>query len=261
MPYLHLDGGTRPLPPGETIVGSGAMATWRVPNQNLAARHFTVRVGDDGRATLCPFSAQHVVVIAGRQVGVDGQELADGDTIAAGSAHFVYTRESGSAHAPPVEPPTTAVLLAEQSRRVHPIAGRALTIGRDRASAIVLRDPAVSRFHAEVRPEAGRHVLYSSGSGGTRVNGHRLSAPRVLEEGDVIEIGEASLRYTLAPPPAGWTTSRGGDDGDDELGRRATLGADVIREPLPGARPDALRVGLVVVAVLVAIAIVVAVVR
>jgi predicted component of type VI protein secretion system len=257
MPYLHLDGETRPLPPGETVVGSGAMATWRVANQNLAARHFTIRVGEDGGVALCPFSSQHVVVIAGRQVAADGQDLGDGDMIAAGSAHFVFTREANGAHASAVEPPRSAVLLVERARRVHPIEGRALTIGRDRASAIVLRDAAVSRFHAEIRPEAGRHVLYSSGSGGTRVNGHRLGGPYVLEDGDVVEIGETSLRYALGPPPAGWTISRGDDAGDDELGRRATLGADVVRELLPDARPDVLRVG---VAVILGIALLVALV-
>jgi predicted component of type VI protein secretion system len=261
MPFLHLDGQTRPLPPGETVVGSGAMAAWRVASQNLAARHFTVRVEEGGRALLSPFSAQHVVVVAGRQVGVDGQELADGDTIAAGSANFVYTRETGSAHAPRLESPRSAVLLQERARRVHPIEGRSLTIGRDRASAIVLRDPSVSRFHAEVRPEAGRHVLYSSGAAGTRVNGHRLAAPYVLEEGDVVEIGESALRYTLAPPPEGWALARGAEEHDEETGRRATLGADVIDEPLPGDRPAGLRAAVIVLVAAAVIALVVALTR
>lgn len=261
MPYLHIAGQTRQLPTGETIVGSGAMATWRLASQNLAARHFTVRVDDDGRAVLCPFSAQHVVVIAGRQVAVEGQELADGDMIAAGSALFVYTKEAGGAHTPAVGVPSAAVLLQERNRRVHPIEGRSLTIGRDRASTIVLRDAAVSRFHAEVRPEAGRHVLYSTGSGGTRVNGQRLAGPYVLEEGDVVEIGEASLRYTREPAPAGWSISRGDDDGDEETGRRATLGADVVREPLSGDRPAALRVGVIVLVAIGVVAVIVALAR
>jgi predicted component of type VI protein secretion system len=261
MPFLHLDGQTRPLPPGEIVVGSGAMAGWRVPNQNLAARHFIVRVEEEGRVILCPFSAQHVVVVAGRQVGVDGQELADGDTIAAGSAHFVYTRETGSAHAPRLEAPRSAILLQEKIRRVHPIEGRSLTIGRDRGSAIVLRDPSVSRFHAEVRPEAGRHVLYSSGATGTRVNGHRLAGPYVLEEGDVLEIGESTLRYTLAPPPDGWTTSRGGDEWDEETGRRATLGSTVVDEPLPSERPGGVKAAVIVLVAAAVIALVVALAR
>jgi predicted component of type VI protein secretion system len=261
MPFLHLDGQTRPLPPGETVVGSGAMAGWRVASQNLAARHFVVRVEDGGRVLLSPFSAQHVVVVAGRQVSVEGQDLADGDTIAAGSAHFVYTRETGSAHAPRLEPPRSAILLEERARRIHPIEGRALTIGRDRASAIVLRDPSVSRFHAELRPEAGRHVLYSSGATGTRVNGQRLAGPYVLEEGDVVEIGESTLRYTLAPPPDGWTMSRGVDDDDAETGRRATLGATVVDEPLPGERPGGVKAAVIVLVAAAVIALVVALAR
>ena len=234
------------------------MADWRVAGRNLAARHFTVRVEGGGRVVLCPFSTQHVVVIAGRQVTTDGQELGDGGLIAAGSAHFVYTREEGGAHTPAVQPPRSAVLLQERARRVHPIEGRSLSIGRDRASTVVLRDPAVSRFHAEVRPEAGRHVLYTTGSGGTRVNGQRLAGPYVLEEGDVIGIGEVSLRYTLEPAPEGWTMSRGGDDGDEETGRRATLGADVIQDELIDERPAAMRVGvLVAVAIVIVVAAVV----
>lgn len=261
MPFLHLDGQTRSLPTGETIVGSGAMADWRVAGQNLAARHFLVAVVDGGAALLRPFSAQHVVVVAGRQVGTDGQELADGETIAAGSAHFVYTRDAASAHAPRLESPRSAVLLEEGARRVHVLEGRALTIGRDRASAIVLRDPSVSRFHAEVRAEAGRHVLYSSGAGGTRVNERRLAGPYVLEEGDVVEIGETVLRYTLAPPPDGWTTTRGGDETDDEVGRRATLAADVIDEPLPAGRPAGLTAAVLVLVAAAVIALAVALAR
>ncbi|HEX6058443.1 MAG TPA: FHA domain-containing protein [Gemmatimonadaceae bacterium] len=255
MPFLHLAGQTRELAPGETIVGSGALASWRVAGQNLAARHFTVRVDEGARVRLAPFSPQHVVVIAGRQVGVEGQELADGDMVAAGSAHFVYTREAGGAHTPAVEPPREALLLVERAQRAHPIEGRSFSIGRDRASSIVLRDAAVSRFHAEVRPEAGRHVLYSTGSGGTRVNGRRIDGPHVLDEGDVIEIGGTSLRYTLGGAPDGWAIARGGDETDEETGRRATLGTHTIPDPAEEAPRRGARVGMMVI---VAIAIVVA---
>ena len=44
MPYLELNGDVHELSDGETTVGSGAQATWRLAAHDLAARHFVVMV-------------------------------------------------------------------------------------------------------------------------------------------------------------------------------------------------------------------------
>ncbi|HKG93273.1 MAG TPA: FHA domain-containing protein, partial [Gemmatimonadaceae bacterium] len=90
MPFLEHEGNTRELTAGDTLVGSGSQADWRLQNVDLAARHFSVVVGSDGRVLLKPYSAQNVVVVNGRQVPLAGVSLADGDVIAAGLTRFAF---------------------------------------------------------------------------------------------------------------------------------------------------------------------------
>lgn len=225
MPYLHIGRQTLELRPGETVVGSGAQASWRMPDLDLAPQHFSVTVEPQGSARVCAVSAQHVVVVDGHQVGLDGLELTDGAAIGAGGGRFVYTarpllESADRAEDAAVEP---AVLLDDTARRAYAVGTGELTIGRDRASTVIVRDPSVSRVHAEIVAEAGRHVIHSVGSGGTRVNGYRISAPHVLEEGDRVEIGEVRLLYTRRPPPPGYATAPTREAGGDDLGNRSTI--------------------------------------
>ena len=83
----------------------------------------------------------------------------------------------------------TAYLVYEFERRAYPLSDAGFTIGRDSASDIVVREPAVSRSHAEVRAEGGEYVLHTSGTTGTRVNGELINTPRQLKDGDRIEVG------------------------------------------------------------------------
>lgn len=70
-------------------------------------------------------------------------------------------------------------------------------IGRHPECQVVLSDPRASRQHAEVRPALGGHLLTDLGSSnGTTVNGV-LETHRMLENGDVIEIGMHSIRYVV----------------------------------------------------------------
>jgi ABC transport system ATP-binding/permease protein len=70
-----------------------------------------------------------------------------------------------------------------------------LTIGRAEAD-IILDQPLVSRRHAELLWQDGRHVLADGGSPhGTFVNGERVSGTRPLAPGDVVQIGTFRLTY------------------------------------------------------------------
>ena len=90
----------------------------------------------------------------------------------------------------------TALLLID-GRRVVINAGGA-TIGRGRASDIVLNDPNVSREHAEIRPRGGSWVIADLGStNGSQLNGRRLEGSEVLRSGDEIELGESTMTFTL----------------------------------------------------------------
>lgn len=204
MPFLEFDGTSRELSRGDTVVGSGSQAAWRVQDAGLAARHFTITTDQAGLAKLVPVSTQSVVVVNGRQLGAAGVALHDGDRISAGDAHFVYTQRQGGvpSRTPDCADPVRAFLVAVDEPVAYPVRRRTTSIGRDAASHIIVPDPTVSRFHADVRSEAGQHVLYSMGSAGTTVNGIRVAGPQLLEEGDEVTLGGAAFRYTRAAVPS-----------------------------------------------------------
>ncbi len=72
----------------------------------------------------------------------------------------------------------------------------AVTIGRSPDNIIPLvNDTTISRHHAHVGDEAGRHVLYDDGSSnGTFVNSVRVTI-QTLTPGDVVQFGASKFRY------------------------------------------------------------------
>jgi hypothetical protein len=122
-------------------------------------------------------------------------ELRGSPALAANEARFLFRldREAGKPKTLPV-----ALELASDGRR-FPLSEGILTIGRDPSNDIPLDDPKVqaarlvSSYHAHLRCEPGRVVLFDGEPGGapsvngTFVNGQRLGAQgRQLHEGDVI---------------------------------------------------------------------------
>jgi predicted component of type VI protein secretion system len=75
--------------------------------------------------------------------------------------------------------------------KAFPIDKDEVTIGRDVNSDIVINDPEISRRHARLRLQGDHYVLEDLGStNGTFVEGQRLSAPRLLQPGEMIVFGE-----------------------------------------------------------------------
>jgi hypothetical protein len=90
----------------------------------------------------------------------------------------------------------TALLMVD-GRRVE-VGPAGATIGRSRQCDVVLRDPNVSRQHAEIRPRGGSWVLTDLGStNGSSLNGRRIDGPEVIQPGDQIELGTAVIRFEL----------------------------------------------------------------
>jgi pSer/pThr/pTyr-binding forkhead associated (FHA) protein len=94
---------------------------------------------------------------------------------------------------------TAAWLVDERWAKAYPL-GDEVTIGRGSVNTIILRDPAVSRMHAEIKRESGNYVLHAHGSSGTKVNGIRVGDTYDLREGDVVEIAFSTLRFTTRAP-------------------------------------------------------------
>lgn len=229
MAWLEYGGRLRRLADGETVVGGSPAAGLPVADADLLPRHFVLRVaGDD--VYLRIWSTDTVVALNGRQIAGDECRLDDGDTISAGSIHFHIWRNE------PELTPVTVENVESRTPRAHlidtrdnvayPLDRLSTNIGRASANVIRVKDPTASRFHAQVRREAGGFALHSIGSTGTRVNGRRVGTPLLLEDGDEIEIAYTTLRYTRATPPDGVRiVPRSAADGSDST-ERPTLVRD-----------------------------------
>lgn len=93
------------------------------------------------------------------------------------------------------------VLGGEQAGLSYTLKERITRIGRAGGNDIVLADPKTSRFHAEIEHVPEGYVIRDLGStNGTLVRGRRVEE-RLLEDGDVITLGETSIKFGLVSPP------------------------------------------------------------
>lgn len=146
-----------------------------------------------------------------------------------------------------------AYLVYEFERRAYPISDAGFTIGRDAGSNIVVREPSVSRTHAEVRAEGGEFVLHTSGATGTRLNGQIVTTPRQLKDGDRIDIGTAELTFRRSKLPLGVSVVDRAESNpqDDILSRRTTISNPILGT---GHKPSDKRspIGLLVLVLILA---------
>jgi hypothetical protein len=106
----------------------------------------------------------------------------------------------------PADRAAAGLILRLESARGEPVtfevAGSGATLGRASENAIQLDDLSVSRRHARIAYRQRAYWLSDVGSvGGTWVDGAKLSAPRRLAEGQVIDIGMCRLTVIAAVPP------------------------------------------------------------
>jgi pSer/pThr/pTyr-binding forkhead associated (FHA) protein len=145
-----------------------------------------------------------------------------------------------------------AYLVYEFERRAYPLSETGFTIGRDAASDIVVREPSVSRSHAEVRAEGGEYVLHTSGATGTFLNGEPVSTPRPLKDGDRVEVGTAELTFRQSKLPLGVSVVDRSERHplDDILSRRETISNPILasgQHPVQRKRSPLALIVLVVV--------------
>jgi hypothetical protein len=89
-----------------------------------------------------------------------------------------------------------AIVSLEDRRYV--LEGPRATIGRSKSVECVLRDPNVSRRHAELRrAESGDWTIADLGStNGVKVNGRRVSSTR-LSPGDEVTVGTTTFKFEI----------------------------------------------------------------
>lgn len=108
---------------------------------------------------------------------------------------------------PPQQTSARLVIFKEGTPDITVAVGDHLTIGRSPLNDVVVDDQIASRRHAEIRSLGqGRYTLIDAGSAnGTWLNGRRLTSIRELADGDVITIGNITLRFIgpgITRPPA-----------------------------------------------------------
>ncbi len=97
-----------------------------------------------------------------------------------------------------------ASLLLPDGRRVE-LGTKPVVMGRLPDAGLVLTDPNVSRYHAEIRPadgasaQPGRPVRYEvsdmDSTNGTKVNGITVTGTQGLRDGDTVTVGATTLRF------------------------------------------------------------------
>jgi len=92
---------------------------------------------------------------------------------------------------------TTRAVVSLGDRR-YVLEGPRATIGRSKDAECVLRDPNVSRHHAELRrEEGGEWTIADLGStNGVKVNGRRVSSTR-LRSGDRVTLGTTTFEFDV----------------------------------------------------------------
>lgn len=96
--------------------------------------------------------------------------------------------------------PENSFLIID-GRKVFPLNGLVINIGRRLENQLAIDDPRVSRTHAQLRAIKGRYVVFDLNStGGTFINGQRASQS-ILYPGDVISLAGVTLVFGQDNPP------------------------------------------------------------
>jgi len=130
-----------------------------------------------------------------------------------------------AASSPPKAPGGWQLVVVEGPRAGarYPLGARS-RLGRDLDTDIVISDERASRHHALVQLQGDGYVLSDQNSrNGTYLNGARVSRPAWLKQGDIIQIGQTSLKVVAVPVRA-------------HAQARPSISPEA---PMPAARPPA----------------------
>ncbi len=98
--------------------------------------------------------------------------------------------------------PAKSAFLIVGGTKVYTIQQAVTNIGRRLDNHLVVDDPRVSRYHAQIRHVRGRFIIFDLNStGGTYVNGQRINNS-VLYPGDVISLAGLPVIFGQDNPPS-----------------------------------------------------------
>lgn len=117
------------------------------------------------------------------------------------------TQDAKDSDAADASLPSKPAFLIVGGTKVFSIQTTVTNIGRRLDNQLVVNDPRVSRYHAQIRCARGRFLIFDLNStGGTYVNGQRTSQS-VLYPGDVISLAGLPIIFGQDNPPMAGGTS------------------------------------------------------
>jgi ABC-type multidrug transport system ATPase subunit len=154
-----------------------------------ASRHHARIASDGDRWFVADLESMNGTYLNGERLAGQSRWLTSGDTVTIGgeALRFVTGDETSFGKLPTMPARTAAFAFT----------GARMSIGRDASNDVVLDDPNVSRFHAEVAPADGAVVLRDLGSSnGTRLDGVPIGTARAaLGTGAEIGVGPYRLLF------------------------------------------------------------------
>jgi hypothetical protein len=178
------------------------------PRGTITPNEFTVALSPGDRSRLAPIEGEiisELVAVAREHAGANGY-------IFLGPVEVTVRTDEGlspgivhvSGQMVKSDESTPATLVLPDGRRVE-LGPKPLVIGRLPDSGLVLADPNVSRYHAEIRPAPSAAAAGGDGqdyeiadmgsTNGTRVNGIPVVNAEILRDGDTITVGATTIRF------------------------------------------------------------------
>jgi pSer/pThr/pTyr-binding forkhead associated (FHA) protein len=201
------------LKQGDKItIGRGETSTIVVNSPKVSRNHARIEWSGD-HFTICDLGSSNGTFVNGNRVEYMPWGLKDGDEISLEQIPFSF--EIISIHRVIQDPysiPTISLAAQSQERKPYlvitgglnlgnefVITGELITIGRESQKAtweIRLPDQTISRPHARIEKKGVSYVLIDLGSAnGTTLNGLFVIDPVILNDGDVIGMGETTLVF------------------------------------------------------------------
>lgn len=174
-----------------TLVASPEKAAELKANQPLLdeLRHLLVTTGEEAGLKFASYPA--IQVTPNPQIGTDEVKIYAQHRVEKLVETLAMSVEAGQVKD---ERPMNAFLIVN-GEEIYPLKDSVVNLGRSSDNQIVIKDPHVSRFHAQIRLVKGRYTIFDLDStGGTFVNGQRTSKCELLP-GDVIYLAKTSIIF------------------------------------------------------------------
>ncbi len=171
---------------GELTVGRAEENALVIADERASRRHARI-YAKNGGWWVADLGSRHGTLVNGERLGDTAKRLASGDAIEIGDRELRFLGGETTRMASREIPITQTQTVAFDGER--------LRIGRDPQNDVVLPNPNVSRFHADLLATDGRIELRDLGSSnGTRLDGE-LVERGVVEPGSSIGIGPYRLVF------------------------------------------------------------------